>query len=224
MSYDDVDPAIAMMATQSRHVTLLRRAMLGIRHQLEVRAEVHDLSKLGPEELPGFVRINATARNFAYGSAEYRASIRAEKPAVEHHQKSNSHHPEFHADLAAMPWLDIVEMVCDWWAASQTYGTTPWDEVLRVQKERWPWPPEQWWLIEQVSRSLNENSGAAKSPVPPEPGTYWRQVANGGVWFVVRCEGIYVFVQSDDPPNSGRYLLSLWHSSWQPMIERTENL
>lgn len=156
MSYDQVDPGTALLATFSRHCAYLRRALQIIRHDIEARSELHDLSKLGPEELPGFIRLSAAAREHAYATPGYMAAIKAEKPAVDHHQATNGHHPEAHADLASMPWLDIVEMVCDWWAASRTYSAepAPWADVLAIQRERWPWTPEQWWLIEQVAATL----------------------------------------------------------------------
>jgi len=40
-------------------------------------------------------------------------------PALEHHFSANRHHPEFHKDgVAGMNLLDVVEMLCDWKAAS----------------------------------------------------------------------------------------------------------
>lgn len=156
--YEGVTPEAACTATMIRHITEVRRAILRVRHDLESRAEAHDLSKWSPEEFPGFTRINATARQHPYGSEEYKASIRAEKPTVKRHQEGNSHHPEAHEPfLYEMGWLDLIEMVCDWWAASQTYGTTPWPEVLQRQRERWKWSPEQWWLIEQVAGFLGKD-------------------------------------------------------------------
>lgn len=162
--YQDVSPESAVIATMLRHIGFVQSALLRVRQELERRGQDHDRSKWSPEEFPGFARINATARQYPYGSEGYKASIRAERPTVEHHQKANSHHPEYHQakmpqlsevdGLSEMGWLDVVEMVCDWWAASQTYGNTPWDEVLSKQRERWQWSPEQWWLIEQVAEFL----------------------------------------------------------------------
>lgn len=160
--YEGVTAETACLATIQRHVTEVRLAMLRVRQELERRAEAHDASKWSPEELPGFSRINATARQHPYGSEEYRASIRAEKPTVERHQRLNSHHPEAHEPLSSMGWLDLVEMVCDWWAATRTYGTTPWTSVLETQFHRWPWTPEQWWLILEIAGWL------AGKPVPED--------------------------------------------------------
>jgi len=41
------------------------------------------------------------------------------KPAVDHHYEMNRHHPEHFADgIDGMNLLDIVEMLCDWKAAT----------------------------------------------------------------------------------------------------------
>lgn len=179
MSYDEISPETALLATMERHRIAVRRALQRVIHELDRRALVHDESKYTADELPGFVRINRVAREHPYGSEEYRASLKGEM-CTAIHQKHNSHHPESHIggyeELSEsarsnpmtvaqdacenvgpwrMGWLDIVEMVCDWWAATQTYGTTPWEDVLRRQKERWNWTGSQWWLIRQVADWLD---------------------------------------------------------------------
>lgn len=151
--YEGIPPEVAMLATQLRHVCHVHEALQRIVHELERRALVHDRSKLSPEEFPGFARINATARNFPYGSPEYVASLRAERPTIERHTTNNSHHPEAHQPIKDMGFLDILEMVCDWYAAAATYGTSPMD--LAKQRGRFDWTPEQWWLIEQVASFLS---------------------------------------------------------------------
>lgn len=59
------------------------------------RAVNHDLSKLEEPEKSAFDRLKALSLSgMAYGSPEYRACLKAEKPSIEHHYKANSHHPE----------------------------------------------------------------------------------------------------------------------------------
>lgn len=165
MSYDEVSAEAALIATMERPRIHVRRAMQSIRHELERRELVHDESKYREDEFPGFVRINRTAREHPYGSEEYKASIRKEG-AAKVHQLRHGHHPEKHlsvshpnhgsGELWSMTWLDIIEMVCDWWSATKTYGTTPWDQVLKIQRDRWPWTDAQWWLVEQVAEWIEK--------------------------------------------------------------------
>ena len=153
-NYDVVSPAAAVLAVHSRHVSFLRQALLRIRQEFELRSERHDRSKLQPEELPGFARINKAARDHPYGSPEYKESLASEKGTVAHHYALNSHHPEFHEADSAMGWLDLIEMVCDWNAAAKTYGKQDLRASIEVHRKRFDFTDEQWWLIEEVAAFL----------------------------------------------------------------------
>jgi len=123
---------------------------------------VHDASKLGNDEFPGFVRINSAARNFVFGAPEYLAGLRAEKSTIARHYECNDHHPEHYNALAEMGFLALIECVCDWHAAWKDYDVDmpPSDrqtfaESLEVQRKRFSgFTDGQWWLIEQVAAFL----------------------------------------------------------------------
>lgn len=79
----------------------------------------HDNSKLLSPELEAFDKADLAFKTAKYGSAEYKAAVDSIRPAVEHHYKENSHHPEHYEDgIAGMSLFDLIEMVCDWKAAS----------------------------------------------------------------------------------------------------------
>lgn len=88
---------------------------------LDDRATVHDATKLIEPEKSAFDRLKALSLSgMAYGSEEYRACLRAEKPAIEHHYKANSHHPEFYENgVDGMSLFDVLEMLMDWMAATE---------------------------------------------------------------------------------------------------------
>lgn len=90
-------------------------------NNLSCRAVKHDLSKLEEPEKSAFDRLKALSLSgMAYGSDEYRACLRAEKPAIEHHYKTNSHHPEFYENgVDGMSLFDVLEMLLDWKAATE---------------------------------------------------------------------------------------------------------
>lgn len=156
--------AIHLIRTMQQHISFVQEGMLAISQALQRRSLVHDRSKFSPDEFAAFCRINAAAREYPYGSEEYRAGLRQEKPAIDLHYARNSHHPEHH-DLAAshvdsmqraelMGFLDIVEMVCDWRSAYLSYGSQgTWNENMQRQRERYrDWFTQgQWWLIDQVA-------------------------------------------------------------------------
>lgn len=42
---------------------------------------------------------------------------------IRHHQAINPHHPEYWGSIHKMPEVYVAEMVCDWLARSQEFGT-----------------------------------------------------------------------------------------------------
>jgi len=101
----------------ARVQTLIQTAI----NNLAVRAVMHDVSKLAEPEKSAFDRLKALSLSgMAYGSEEYRACLRKEKPAIEHHYKANSHHPEYYENgVDGMSLFDVLEMLLDWKAATE---------------------------------------------------------------------------------------------------------
>ena len=173
------DDAIKTLVTLAHHRLKVQEALNVVTRDLETRSLVHDASKYQDDEFAGFTRINRTAREHPYGSAEYRASLKQEKPTISLHYARNSHHPEFWGDDScggdahSMRLLDLIEMVCDWWAAWTVYdGQRPveqrstWWENIWKQKERFLdtglLSPAQWFVVQEVARLL----GPEKEPSP----------------------------------------------------------
>jgi Family of unknown function (DUF5662) len=93
----------------------MRRAVDDLAH----RAVTHDLSKFEDPEKTAWDIATPRLKETVYGSDEYRATLREIKPAVQHHYQENTHHPEHYEDgVNGMSLLDLIEMLCDWKAAS----------------------------------------------------------------------------------------------------------
>jgi len=153
------DDQVLALATIIRHRDFVRLRLHRLVAELQRRAIAHDESKLTTDEILGFCRINRAAREHPYGSVEYNASMDSEKQpggCISLHFSRNSHHPEFHGSADAMGFLDIIEMVIDWSAASATYGKTSLRDSLSKQRERFQFTDSQWWLIEQAVAWLEE--------------------------------------------------------------------
>lgn len=102
------------------HIWKVRGRLEEIRALLVERAVDHDKSKLVEPEKSGYNQLTVDLRDVVYGTDEYRAALAAAKPVIDHHYAHNSHHPEHYANgIAGMSLLDIVEMLCDWKAASE---------------------------------------------------------------------------------------------------------
>lgn len=99
-----------------RQVGRLIRRMIG---DLMRREDEHDRSKLRSPEVEAFDEMTPKLAGSTYGSEEYRSCLAAMKPALDHHYAANSHHPEHYPDgIRGMNLLDVVEMLCDWKAAT----------------------------------------------------------------------------------------------------------
>jgi hypothetical protein len=102
-----------------QHIQTVQRFMGHAIRNLLDRQRVHDQSKLVSPEKEAFDELTPKLAGLTYGSDEYRACLRSMKPAISHHHAANSHHPEHFADgIKGMSLLDLVELICDWKAAT----------------------------------------------------------------------------------------------------------
>ena len=102
------------------HINKVQVRIAEFQAGLDIRAAVHDRSKLQEPEKSGYDQLVADLKDIVYGTDEYRAALAAAKPVIDHHYAHNSHHPEHYPNgIAGMSLLDIVEMLCDWKAASE---------------------------------------------------------------------------------------------------------
>ena len=95
-----------------------------IANELFQRAAVHDNSKFSEEEFELYDALFPELQKYAFGSDELKAVYAKLGPALEHHFKVNRHHPEyFENGINGMNLIDVIEMVCDWLAASHRSKT-----------------------------------------------------------------------------------------------------
>jgi len=86
---------------------------------LNRRSVNHDFTKLEDPELSLFTKYTKLLATCTYGSDEYKKFLAELKPALDHHYAINRHHPEHFPDgIEGMNLIDLVEMFCDWKAAT----------------------------------------------------------------------------------------------------------
>jgi len=87
---------------------------------LGYRKAHHDASKLVEPELSAFDIATPKLASLEYGSEEYKVSLLELGPALQHHFEANDHHPEHYlSGVSGMSLMALIEMLCDWRAASE---------------------------------------------------------------------------------------------------------
>lgn len=108
-----------VMRETIEHVHSVASNMMLVIQSLQKRAIEHDRSKFSPEEFETFANETDNLKQMTYGSPEYKQSLKRLGPALDHHYKNNSHHPEHHKDgIYGMDLLDLIELLADWKAAT----------------------------------------------------------------------------------------------------------
>ena len=120
-----------------RHIEAVRNYLNAVVCELIARAQKHDQSKLQPPEAAIFEEYTPKLRGCTYGSDEYRRYMDEMKVAIEHHQKHNRHHPEHHANgIYDMTLIDLLEMLCDWKAATMRHDDGNIYRSLDINRQR----------------------------------------------------------------------------------------
>lgn len=124
--------------TTHKHIARVRELLGAFAIEMILRGDRHDASKFDPVEMnmiqswEDMIERNGPAE---FGSGEYERRLSMIAPMLEHHHANNSHHPEHFANgIAGMDLADLVEMFCDWKAASERNGSTTFDVELAIEK------------------------------------------------------------------------------------------
>jgi hypothetical protein len=106
----------------ARHIGLVREACLRLGKRLI--AQGRDV--LGRQVIGrGFVHDVSKFRGIEWDNlhTDEPVSEEAKALAIGHHRRTNDHHPEYWGGVDNMPEAAVAEMVCDWYARAQEFGT-----------------------------------------------------------------------------------------------------
>jgi len=130
----------------SKHIEQVRKYLGVVISSLELRIRDHDRSKLSDPELSIFAEYNEKLKNVSYGSSEYVKTLKNMEEALTHHYSNNRHHPEFFKDkqmdtksedlLSRMNLIDVIEMLCDWMAATFRHVDGDIQKSIALNKKR----------------------------------------------------------------------------------------
>jgi hypothetical protein len=146
------------------HINRVRDFLYGAMANISQRARVHDQSKLHEPELSAFDIATPKLATLEYGSEEYKQSLEELGPALHHHFKLNDHHPEHYENgVQGMSLMALIEMLCDWRAASERVkqrtdnpekvGT--FESGLKYNQERFGYSDELAQILLNTARELD---------------------------------------------------------------------
>jgi hypothetical protein len=131
MKYDSKEDTL-------KHIKQVQEYIGIIFHELARRHENHDKSKLEEPEKSVFDDVTPRLKGLTYGSPEYMSSLADMKLALEHHYAHNSHHPECFGKrgMKGMTLVDLIEMLCDWSAATYRHDNGDIGESINLNMKR----------------------------------------------------------------------------------------
>lgn len=125
------------------HIGVVRALLTSVVCELLDRAQGHDASKLVNPELSTFDEYTPMLRESTFGSDEYKGFLQGMGTGLKHHYAHNRHHPEHYAEgIAEMNLLDLIEMICDWMAATRRHADGDIRRSLELNQERFGYSDE----------------------------------------------------------------------------------
>jgi hypothetical protein len=94
----------------------------------------HDLSKFSKEEFEYIYNLSVRGKNVKFGSKEYYKLVDSVKSAKLSHSQKNRHHFEYHNSVNDMDLIDIIEVLCDWLAATKRQNGNIYKSIIINQK------------------------------------------------------------------------------------------
>lgn len=126
-----------------RHIETVRNYINLVIRELILRQEQHDQTKLESPEVEIFEEYTPKLRECEYGSEKYKAMMKEMNVAINHHNKKNRHHPEhFVRGINGMNLVDLIEMACDWIAASKRHNNGDVMKSIELNQERFEYSEE----------------------------------------------------------------------------------
>lgn len=136
------------------HIERVRQLMEMMIGRLNYRADVHDVSKLREPEKAYFDEYTPKLKTMTYGSEEYKQCLQELRPALDHHYMVNQHHPEhLPGGVNDMGLIDLMEMICDWKAASERHDDGDIYKSIQHNIDRFNLSPQ---LVEILRNTVRE--------------------------------------------------------------------
>lgn len=137
------------------HIQRVRHFLTLMIQEMDHRAQVHDLSKLESPEMEVFGKYTPLLAKTEYGSEEYKELLKCVAPATAHHYSKNRHHPEHWPNgINDMTLIDLVEMLCDWRAATERNKNGNIRRSIEFNRDRYAISPQLARVMENTVREV----------------------------------------------------------------------
>jgi len=138
-----------------KHIHRINELLHQVVRILLTRGDEHDQSKLDRPEVELFTEHTQRLAAISYGSDEYKEALKDLAPALEHHYANNRHHPEhFKNGIDDMTLIDLVEMICDWKAASERHNDGNIRKSIEKNADRFNMSPQLVKIFENTAEAL----------------------------------------------------------------------
>jgi len=146
MSYDSTEET-------TKHITRVQQLIQQICTELIRRGSIHDKSKLESPEKEAFDEMTPKLKGCTYGSDEYKGFLKELTPALDHHYKNNTHHPEYYENgFAGMTLMDVLELFCDWKSASERHADGNFQRSIEINAKRFNMDPQLVQIFENTRK------------------------------------------------------------------------
>lgn len=143
-----------------KHIEKVRHYIRILTDKLTSRGVNHDKVKLESPEVEIFAEFTPQLAKTTYGSDEYQAALAGMKPALDHHYANSRHHPEhFVNGITDMNLVDIVEMLCDWKAASERQMNGNLLHSIEMNAKRFEYGEQLKQILMNTAKLLDEQEG-----------------------------------------------------------------
>lgn len=138
-----------------KHIQLVQKNLHYVVAGLLERAELHDQCKLGSPEVELFTEYTPKLAACTYGSDEYEGFKKAMSVALTHHYAKSRHHPEhFKNGINDMNLIDLIEMFCDWLAATTRHNDGNIRKSIEINGNRFGMSPQLIKIFENTAEEF----------------------------------------------------------------------
>lgn len=127
-----------------KHIRRVGKFLKICRVELVKREMWHDYDKIHDKtEKTLFDEYTPKLKNCTYGSDEYKSYLKGLKEGLDIHYANNRHHPEhFENGIKGMNLIDLLEMICDWKAASERHADGDIYKSIELNQKRFGYSDE----------------------------------------------------------------------------------